>query len=226
MSFNIGLFAISLIVFHFVEHKSLLKEWFLPLRARFSEFISGYSLMAFCCIFFNVLILFISKNEAVLNPDFTWSKLGSSVFYDFNSVVFEELIFRGVAFYFLLKYMGKRAILISAILFGTYHWFTQGVMGNIPAMLMVFLLTGTMGYIFALAFYQTRSILLPVGLHLGWNSINHNLFSNGPNGEIIFHSFNDFQTVEMMPIIFIMYLVIPVIAYFFLKGKFAKKTAF
>ena len=103
--------------------------------------------------------------------------------YDFNSVVSEELLFRGIILLVLIKYLKTApAMLVSASVFGIYHWFTFGVWGNLATMVLVFVVTGLMGYVFAAAYVKTKSIILPVGIHLGWNWINNTMFSNGPNG--------------------------------------------
>jgi membrane protease YdiL (CAAX protease family) len=48
------------------------------------------------------------------------------------SVLYEELIFRGVVLYILIKRIGEvKAILISCIAFGIYHWFSYGLFWNI-----------------------------------------------------------------------------------------------
>jgi membrane protease YdiL (CAAX protease family) len=42
-----------------------------------------------------------------------------------------------------------------------------------------------MGYAWACAFSKTKSILLPFGLHLGWNFVHNTVFSKGPLGDLI-----------------------------------------
>jgi len=53
------------------------------------------------------------------------------------------------------------------------------------AMIFVFIGTGLMGYTWAWAFSKTKSIMLPFGLHLGWNFIHNTIFSKGPLGELV-----------------------------------------
>ena len=53
------------------------------------------------------------------------------------------------------------------------------------AMILVFIGTGLMGYAWAWAFSKTKSIMVPFGLHLGWNFIYNTIFSNGPLGELM-----------------------------------------
>jgi len=88
-------------------------------------------------------------------------------------------------------------------------------------MLLVFLVTGFMGYVFAVSYYKTKSIILPIGLHLGWNLINHNIFSNGPNGTIIFLVNGSPELSNSQQLIsFGLYLIVTVIALLFVKSKY------
>ena len=178
--------------------------------------------MAALCVITQLFLSILTNASWELSKDLSFDKLLSSIAYDLNSVLFEELLFRGFAFYLLIKYLGsKRGILISASLFGIYHWFTNGLLGNLPAMLLVFLVTGFMGYVFAVSYYKTKSIILPIGLHLGWNLINHNIFSNGPNGTIIFLVNGSPELSNSQQLIsFGLYLIVTVIALLFVKSKY------
>ena len=52
-------------------------------------------------------------------------------------------------------------------------------------MIVVFTGTGLMGWAWALAMVRSQTILLPVALHFGWNSIHNSVFSKGPLGELL-----------------------------------------
>ncbi|MGQ3088461.1 lysostaphin resistance A-like protein, partial [Flavobacterium sp.] len=96
----------------------------------------------------------------------------------FRAVLYEELIFRGALLYLLIQKTGtNRAMLVSSAAFGIYHWFAWQAFGNPVQMLVIFLMTGSCGYIFALAFVRTRSMYLPFALHLGNNITQMILFS-------------------------------------------------
>ncbi len=99
------------------------------------------------------------------------------LWYVFKSVLFEELLFRGALLYILIKRIGPaKAVLISAIAFGIYHWFTIGF-GKPTQMAYIFLVMGLAGYAFAKAFGKTGTILLPFALHFGFNVAIMILFS-------------------------------------------------
>jgi len=108
------------------------------------------------------------------------AKFLSSSFADVQSVLNEELVFRGVLLYGLIVYASQRTgLIVSVAAFGIMHWFSYDVIGNALGMALVFITTGLMGYVFAKAYIKTNSIVLPVGLHQGWNWVNGSIFSNG-----------------------------------------------
>ncbi|WP_324719604.1 CPBP family intramembrane glutamic endopeptidase [Salinimicrobium sp. HB62] len=97
-----------------------------------------------------------------------------------RSVLYEELLFRGALLFLALKYLGKfRGVFLSATVFGIYHWFSYNVFGDLVQMIYTFIITGTGGVVFAYAYNMTRSLYLPIGLHLGWNYVTIVIFSQG-----------------------------------------------
>ncbi|MBO6587030.1 MAG: CPBP family intramembrane metalloprotease [Gracilimonas sp.] len=184
MIYAITVLAISWVIVYLSEKKNLLTIWFTPLSQRTKEFVSGFLILAILSAITQLLFGYLSGVSWQLSDSITPELIFNSTFYDLKSVLFEELTFRGIILYLLLRYTGKRqtSLLLTAAAFGVYHWFTFGVMGNIMAMIVVFIITGYMGYVFAVSYEKTNSIILPIALHLGWNVINNTMFSNGPNG--------------------------------------------
>lgn len=80
-------------------------------------------------------------------------------------------------------------------------------------MALAFITTGFTGYVFAKVYIKTNSIILPIGLHFGWNWINNSIFSNGANGAVLLVPD---QTVAMEGyfafVSFVWYLIIPGVA--------------
>ena len=124
-----------------------------------------------------------SGTQWSLNPGFKSELLLESLRWNINSVVFEELIFRGYLLYLACRFLGRRrAALLGAAAFGVYHWFSYGALGKPVAMLFIFFFTGMFGWMFSIAFTETKSLAAPVGLHLGWNLVTNLMFSAGPLG--------------------------------------------
>ena len=86
----------------------------------------------------------------------------------------------------LFLFRSRPALFFSAAAFGVYHWFTFGVLGSPPAMVVVFIVTGFMGYVFGLAYFRTSSLMLPIGIHLGWNLVVNTLLPINPKSGALF----------------------------------------
>lgn len=161
----------------------------MPNRNRIVLFSGGF-LFASILVLLNCLIeSSIFSAEWKLNDSVNFSLLGKAIQYFFISAFTEELIFRGILLYILTDKTGiQKAALISAAAFGIYHWFSYGMFGNeIIPMLYIFLITSLAGYVWGIAFVKSKTILLPLGLHFGWNLISSLVQKSQPYGEIIFH---------------------------------------
>lgn len=210
---------ISWLLLFFVEKKSLLALGFLPIVKRLKQFFVGFLITAILCAIVQYSESFLKSSTWVLNKEVNSISILKAFWWDFRSVFTEELIFRGAILYILIQKLGsKKAIVISAIAFGIYHWFSFEVIGNITAMILVFIGTGLMGFAWAWAFAKTRSIMLPLGFHLGWNLIHNAIFSKGPLGELLFisqagHELSDWislvnfmQGLVLVPILLLIYV--------------------
>ncbi|MDQ1041353.1 membrane protease YdiL (CAAX protease family) [Streptomyces sp. V3I8] len=79
--------------------------------------------------------------------------------------VVEEILFRGIVFRFVEQLAGTRgALAISGVLFGALHLVNSGatVWGALAIAMEAGLMLGA-------AYAATRTLWLPIGLHLGWN---------------------------------------------------------
>lgn len=167
-----------------VEKNNLSVLGLKPTPKRILHLTVGFLLTALACAVYHYTTVAFIENNWTINNAFTLQTAANSSWFTFKSVLFEELIFRGVLLYLALKRFGlQKACLLSALCFGVYHWFSYGLFGNPIQMLIVLLMTGFVGYALALSFAKTRSLYLAVGLHLGWNLLNIVVFSNGPLGE-------------------------------------------
>ena len=178
--------ATSWLLLYFAEKKTILALGFLPIAKRLKQFLVGFLITGVLCMLVQYLEAHLKSSSWILNETITNKIILKSFWWDFKSVLTEELIFRGALLYFLIQKIGpKKSILISAMAFGIYHWFSYGILGNIMTMILVVIGTGLMGYAWAWAFSKTKSIMLPFGLHLGWNFMHNTIFSKGPLGELV-----------------------------------------
>lgn len=176
--------VISGLLLWLYERSSLLVLGFQPTTQRVRDF--GFVSSAILCGACLYLIAVASKATLTLNPDFTYTTFLNGSYWMLKSVLMEELLFRGALLYIAIKKLGIRnACLLSSVAFGIYHWFSYGAWGNMLKMIYVFILTGIGGLLFAYSFALTKSIYLPVGLHLGgtwfrsWSFHKGSLGTNG-----------------------------------------------
>jgi len=211
--------AVSWLLLFLVEKKNILALGFLPVFKRLQQFLIGFLITAILCAIVQYSESLQKSSTWVLNEEITSLIILKSFWWDLKSVLTEEMIFRGAILYILIQKIGSnKGILISAIAFGIYHWFSFGVLGNIVAMILVFIGTGLMGYAWAWAFAKTKSIMLPFGFHLGWNFIHNTIFSKGPLGELVLTSqggnelsdwaslFNFVSGLVLVPILLLIYV--------------------
>jgi membrane protease YdiL (CAAX protease family) len=175
------IFNLALVIFTWIalrlEKKDLDVLGLRPVPERFVQLVLGLSLTIALSIFVNLLFSQSANFEWVRNPHFNVDQIPSATYRTFNSVVFEELIFRAYALYKLNKlFREKVAVFSTSIAFGIYHWFTMGALGNFAMMIWVFFYTGLWGAMFAYCFTRTGTVLLGTGLHWGWNFLEQVVF--------------------------------------------------
>jgi membrane protease YdiL (CAAX protease family) len=213
---------VSGILLWLYDRSSLLVLGFQPTKSRVVDFIFGIVSSAILCAVCLYLIAVVTGTTLSINPDFTVVTFFSSSFWTLESVLGEELLFRGALLYIAIKQFGlKSGCIFSSIAFGIYHWFSYGVLGEIHQMIYIFVLTGIGGLLFAYAFALTKSLYLPVGLHFGWNLINVVVFSGGPLGkQMLLYSDGHQLEGPWIIIIFVYQItVLPFVTWFYLRGR-------
>ncbi|TPD71230.1 CPBP family intramembrane glutamic endopeptidase [Flavobacterium microcysteis] len=174
-------------------HKSLSDTiGLIPNRKKMLYFLAGFLLVSTIALFNCFIESSLISAEWKLNNPINFSLLAKAAWYFFISVFTEELIFRGILLYILIEKIGaKKAVLVSAMIFGIYHWFSYGMFGSgIIPMLYIFFITTLAGYVWGIAFTKSKTLLLPLGFHFGWNLINSLFRKSQPYGEILYHQVN------------------------------------
>lgn len=134
-----------------------------------------------------ILRMYFAEEKYTISPALTINSVLLEIWYQFRTVMTEELMCRGALLYILIKKIGQtKAILITSVLFAVLHWINAGVWGNLMQMIIVFSFTFVMGLLLALAYARTFSLLIPFAIHFGWNLTQNYIFPDNPTGNHIF----------------------------------------
>jgi membrane protease YdiL (CAAX protease family) len=116
-----------------------------------------------------------------LNPARSLASLGYGFYMFVFVALFEETLFRGFAFQRLCDGAGVWiAQFALALLFAAGHWGNPGMQGATEVWASIDL--GLAAMMLGLAYLRTRSLALPIGLHLGWNWTQGHVLGFGVSG--------------------------------------------
>jgi uncharacterized protein len=179
--YMLGIFielVISFLLLKYVAGQHIEVLGLKPNKLRIAQLLVGILWpIVFYCLY-EFVLAYLVHNPYRLNQPYSFSDFLNSAGYVLRTVAYEELIFRGAMLYLLIEKMGARkALLFSACAFGIYHWFSWQAFGNPVQMLFIFYTTATAGFLFAMAYLQTRSMYLQFGLHFGCNFATMIIFS-------------------------------------------------
>jgi membrane protease YdiL (CAAX protease family) len=185
----IGLLAISWLLIWLFEKGNLSVLGLTPTKDRLKYFTILLVVTAVCCSSGFFMRMYFAQEKFELNQKTNISFILAGIWVTLKSVLFEELLCRGVGLYILIKKMGQRwAILVSAIIFGLLHWLNGGVFGNGLQMLIVFTYTFTFGLVLAYAFAKSFSLYWPIAMHFGWNLTQNFIFPEKLSDNTLFVS--------------------------------------
>lgn len=184
--------AISWLLIWLFEKGNLGVLGLMPTKKRLLDFALFFLITVACAVSGFLLKMLIAKQSWMLNPNINGRAIVQAVWFTIKSVLFEEFIFRGVFLYMLIKKLGAaKAIIISGIAFGIYHWFSHELWGNPVQMAIEFFMTGIMGLVLAYGYAKSFSLFIPIAIHLGWNIVQMVIFSGNTIGPQLF--------IEVMP---------------------------
>lgn len=205
--------AISWLLLWLFQKQHLFALGFLPTRKRLFHFALFLLVTALCCTSGFLMKIYFAKQQWVLNPKLNASLVWFGIWWNLKSVLFEELVFRGAILYILIQRIGRtKAIIISTIGFGIYHWFSFGILGNWLQMAIIFLATGAMGLVLAYGYAKSSSLYIPIAIHFGWNYTQQSIFSSGPIGKQILIPVVPHPDVQVSYFTFFCILLLPMIA--------------
>lgn len=127
------------------------------------------------------LLVAIGGVRFELDPARSLAGMAFGLYLFVSVAALEELLFRGFLFQRLVAGIGVWPAQIAlAALFARAHWGNPGMEGaaKVWATIDIALAAITLG----LAYLRTRSLALPIGLHLGWNWTQGHLLGFGVSG--------------------------------------------
>ncbi len=181
--------ALSWLLLHFTVGRNLSVLGVTPPMLRLLQFILGFLLLSFLSGLTLLLDSWLYQTQ--WQQSFVdYLLIFQSFWYHLKSALTEDLVFRGAILYVLIRKIGPvKAIVLSAVVFGIYHWFSYGMLEGevrIIPLLYVFLLTGLIGLSWAYTYHKTQSILMPLGMHVGSNFTMSLFLTNQPYGELLY----------------------------------------
>lgn len=205
--------AISWLLIWFFEKGNLGVLGFKPAKKRLTDFVLFFLVTAACSASDYFLRMYFGKQQWVMNPSLSFSLIAEGVWWNVKSVLFEELIFRGVLLYILIKKLGAwPAILISSTSFGIYHWFSHETFGSFIPMLITLITTGLMGIVYAYGYAKTFSLYIPIAIHLGWNLIRSVVFSETIIGDQLLVQVKPAPEVQVSYFVYFLVVYIPMLS--------------
>jgi uncharacterized protein len=205
--------VLSWLIIRLVEKKDLGVLGFYPTKKRLTDFAIFFSITASCCATDFIMRIVFARQQWVMNPNLSLKLIGEGVWWNIKSVLFEELIFRGVLLYILIKRIGMWwSIIISSIAFGIYHWFSHETFGNPVQMIITFLTTGLMGVVYAYGYAKTFSLYIPIAIHLGWNMVRSVVFSETIIGDQLLVQVKPVPQVQVSYFIYFLVVFFPMLS--------------
>ncbi len=179
---------ISWLLLHFIEKENIDAIGIIPKRKPVVQFLVGFLFIILITLLTIYIESVVTSLHWKMNSKINYGLIFDSFLYHLKSALTEDLIFRGALLYILIKKIGsQKAILLSAIAFGIYHWFSYGMInGPIVPLIYIFITTGFTGYVWAFTFNKTKSIMMPLGFHVGFNFLMTFFYTSQPYGELLF----------------------------------------
>jgi membrane protease YdiL (CAAX protease family) len=216
--------AISWVIIWLVEKRNLSVLGFYPTKKRLSDFVIFFLITAACSASDFILRMLFAEQRWELNPGLSFSLIIKGLWWNLKSVMFEELIFRGVLLYILIKRMGALwGIIISSAAFGVYHWFSHETFGDPGPMIITFITTGLMGAIYAYGYAKTYSLYIPIAIHLGWNLIRSVGFSATVIGDQLMVQVKPVPEVQVSYFIYYLIVFFPMLSALLINFLMLKK---
>lgn len=209
----IGLLAISWLIIWLFEKGNLSILGLTPTKGRLKYFTILFIVSAILSTSAFLLRMYFVKEEYTISQSLTIKSILLETWYQFRTVLTEEIICRGALLYILIKKIGQtKAVIITSIFFALLHWMNAGVWGNFTQMIIIFAFTFSMGLLLAYSYARTFSLIIPFAIHYGWNLTQNYIFPESVTGNHILILTAPPPTVTISYLAFFTMLLLPKIS--------------
>lgn len=206
----IVLLAISWLLIWLFEKGNLSVLGLTPTKERLKYFTILFIVSAILSATAFLLRMYFAKEEYIIAQSLTTKSILFETWYQFRTVLTEELLCRGTLLYILIQKIGQtKAVIISSIIFAVLHWINARVWGNLTQMIIVFAFTFAMGLLLAYSYARTFTLLIPFAIHYGWNLTQNYIFPDSALGNHIFTLVAPPPTVTISYLAFFTMLLLP-----------------
>jgi membrane protease YdiL (CAAX protease family) len=220
----IGLLAISWLLIWLFEKRNFSVLGLTPTKERLKYFSILFIVSALLSASAFLLRMYFAKEEYTISQSLSTKSILLETWYQFRTVLTEELVCRGALLYILIKKTGQtKAVLTSSVIFAVLHWLNAGVWGNFTQMIMLFAFTFAMGLLLAYSYARTFSLLIPFAIHYGWNLTQNYIFPGTASGNHIFTLAAAPPTVTISYVAFFILLLLPKISVLVLDYLIVKR---
>jgi membrane protease YdiL (CAAX protease family) len=206
----IGLLGLSWLLIWLFDKKNLTVLGLTPTKERLKYFTILFIVSAIFSATGFLLRMHFAKEEYIVTQSLTTKSVLLEIWYQFRTVLTEELLCRGALLYILIKKIGQtKAVIITSVFFAVLHWLNAGVWGNLIQMIIVFTFTFAMGLLLAYSYARTFSLLIPFAIHYGWNLTQNYIFPDTATGNHILKLATPPPTVTISYLAFFTMLLLP-----------------
>ena len=124
-----------------------------------------------------MLMLYVARHYEISGVGFP-NRVFSAIIFALGTAIWEEVTFRGLLFRVTEQTFGTWiGVLVSAVAFGAVHGLNPNA--SLAASIAIILESGVL---LAAAYFATRTLWLPIGLHFGWNFAEDFIFGVRTSG--------------------------------------------
>jgi membrane protease YdiL (CAAX protease family) len=206
----------SWIILYAIERRSVFAQWLTPVSHRVFQFFQGVFIALVVYMLQTGISTFFRSIDWMHNVTTSAQTYQNHLVNTAQTALIEELLFRGVLLFFLIKYIGIRwGIAISAFAYAFYG--TYGFPEVTFSYIINFIPSFLFGIVLAYATTKTNSIILSFGLNFCW------MFLQPMFGSLLFVEISSIEVTDNFLLEPILTRTIPYLLFYLFIRYFVEK---